>query len=198
MIEPIVRVYDSPEQARSVMEALREHGFGGELSNIVLPTEPARSLADIATDIRAGYVLRGYADAYAACVQRGQALISVRAPLGTGKRVTLILDAGNPAESGVTRPRESLRAWDEAAPISSALNMPVLMHGGTPLSSFWKLPVLLGQGKRYRPLFGNATTPRNPAPFSGMLGLPLSSNNGSPLSSMLGLPLVTKRKARRA
>ncbi len=197
MIQPIVRVYETAQQAQNVMNELKANGFGGELSNQVSPREPAQSAEDIAKAIRIGYVLKGYASAYAACVLRGLTVVSVRAPIGTGRAVTAILDSFGPVASGIDAVAEQSPTWDEAAPISSALNMPVTIHGAAPFSSFWKLPVLLREGKRYRPVMGNTGSARNPAPFSALLGLPMLARNAAPLSSMLGLPLLTKGRSGR-
>lgn len=194
MSQTIVRVYDSEAKAQQAVDALVLKGFGTDLINLVAPSEPAQSLEDIAAAIRAGYVLKGYAKAYAACVARGLTLVSVRAPFGTGVVVTRALDAAGPVPSGVPEEHEAGPTWDEAAPLSSALNMPVLAKSGTTFSGFWQLPMVTREGERSRTLFSvNFKRGGNAAPFSSLLGLPLLSKKWT-FSSLLGLPLLVKSK----
>jgi len=196
MTQPIVRVYDTAAKAQQAVDDLVLNGFGRGLINLVTPREPAQSLEDIAAAIRAGYVLKGYAKAYAACVQSGHSFVSVRAPFGTGAMVTHLLDLAGPVASGVPEEREAGPTWDEAAPLSSALNLPLLLKGASPFSSFWQLPTVLREGQRSRTFFGSVTAGRNPAPLSSILGMPLLSKKSSPFSSMLGLPLLVKTAKR--
>jgi hypothetical protein len=196
MTQPIIRLYDSAATAQKAVDDLVLNGFGTGLMNLVSPREPAQSLDDIAAAIRSGYVLKGYAQAYAACVQRGLTLVSVRAPFGTGGMVTQLLDSAGPVPSGVPEPREVGPTWDEAAPLSSALNLPVLLKAASPFSSFWQLPTVLQEGQRSRTFFGSVSAGRNPAPLSSMLGLPLLAKKSSPFSSLLGLPLLVKSARR--
>ncbi|MBX9608331.1 MAG: hypothetical protein K2Y51_19085 [Gammaproteobacteria bacterium] len=194
MSQTIVRVYDSEAKAQQAVDALVLKGFGTDLINLVAPSEPAQSLEDIAAAIRAGYVLKGYAKAYAACVQRGLTVLSMRAPFGTGLVVTRLMDAPGPVASGVPEQHEAGPTWDEATPLSSALNLPVLAKSGTTFSGFWQLPMVMKEGERSRTLFSvNFKRGANAAPFSSLLGLPLLSKKWT-FSSMLGLPLVVKSK----
>lgn len=194
MSQTIVRVYDSEAKAQQAVDALVRKGFGTDLINLVAPSEPAQSLEDIAAAIRAGYVLKGYAKAYAACVQRGLTVLSMRAPFGTGVVVTRLMDAPGPVPSGVPEQSEAGPTWDEATPLSSALNLPVLAKSGATFSGFWQLPMVMREGERSRTLFSvNFKRGGNAAPFSSLLGLPLLSKKWT-FSSMLGLPLVVKSK----
>lgn len=194
MSQPIIRVYDSVAKAQQAVDALTLNGFGSDLINLVAPREPAQSLDDIAAAIRAGYVLKGYAKAYAASVQRGMTLVSVRAPFGTGVVVSHLLDEAGPVDSGVPEQREAGPTWDEATPLSSALNLPVLAKGNVTFSGFWQMPMVLREGQRSNTLFKvTLKKGKNPAPFSSLLGMPLLSKNFT-FSSLLGMPLVVKTK----
>lgn len=194
MSQPIVRVYDSAAKAQQAIDALVLNGFGTDLINMVAPREPAQSLDDIAAAIRAGYVLKGYAKAYAGCVQRGQTVVSVRAPFGTGAMVTHLLDEAGPVDSGVPEVREAGPTWDEATPLSSALNLPVLAPANVTFSGFWQMPMVLRDGQRSQTTFPvNLKKGKNPAPLSSLLGMPLLAKNFS-FSALIGMPLVVKSK----
>lgn len=194
MSQPIVRVYDSAAKAQQAIDALVLNGFGTDLINMVAPREPAQSLDDIAAAIRAGYVLKGYAKAYAGCVQRGQTVVSVRAPFGTGVMVTHLLDEAGPIDSGIPEVREAGPTWDEATPLSSALNLPVLAPSNVTFSGFWQMPMVLRDGQRSQTTFPvNLKKGKNPAPLSSLLGMPLLAKNFS-FSSLIGMPLVVKSK----
>lgn len=194
MSQPIVRVYDSVAKAQQAVDALVLNGFGSDLINLVAPREPAQSLEDIAAAIRAGYVLKGYAKAYAGCVQRGHTVVSVRAPFGTGVVVSHLLDEAGPVDSGVAVPREAGPTWDEATPLSSSLNLPVLLKNGATFSGFWQLPMVLREGRRSDTVFPvSFRKGKNPAPFSSLLGMPLLLKNWS-FSSLLGMPMTVKSR----
>lgn len=194
MSQPIVRVYDSVAKAQQAVDALVLNGFGTDLINMVAPREPAQSPDDIAAAIRAGYVLKGYAKAYAACVQNGLTVLSVRAPFGTGVMVTQLLDEAGPVESGVPEPREVGPTWDEATPLSSALNLPVLAKDNVTFSGFWQMPMVLREGRRSNTSFKvTFRKGSNAAPFSSLIGMPLLSKNFT-FSSLIGMPLLVKSK----
>ncbi len=195
MSQTIVRVYDSEAKAQQAVDGLLRKGFGADLMNLVAPRDPAQSLEDIAAAIRAGYVLKGYAKAYAACVARGLTVVSMRAPFGTGVVVTRVMDAAGPVPSGVPEQHEAGPTWDEAAPLSSALNLPVLTQGSPTFSGLWLLPLVLREGKRSGTLFPvNFKRGHQAAPFSALLGLPLLSKKRWTFSSLLGMPLLVNTK----
>lgn len=191
MRTPITRIYDTARQAMDAVSALKQRGFAEDAINLVSATDgQASSLEEITKAIMAGWVLKDEAKVYAEGVQRGQSLVSVRAPFGSGVRAGWIMDRFGPAASPIKEYREPLPQWDDAAPLSSALNMPVLVNSSAPLSNTFGMATLSRNAAPLSSLFCMGTKSRNPTPLSSLLGLPLLANDPAPLSSILGLRLL--------
>jgi hypothetical protein len=195
---PIVRMYASPEQAKRAVERLRHWGFEQELISLVTasstppPNAPASAASDdpVLSSILAAYVLKAHAKVYAAEVHQGRALVAIRPPFGTGGYAEEFMDDCDPVESALVIERgDSMPLWDEAAPFSSALGIPVLVRATAPFSAFWVLPVVTRKLKSLGAAVGIPEVIRSPW---YLFGEPKLSHSGTPLSSMLGLPLLTK------
>jgi len=182
MIHPIVRMYATTAQAQAAVASVR--GYGLADTGISLITAASAPTAEgVAAAIAGAKVLKADAKVYAQGVLAGKALVVVDAPFGTGSIYEDVLDAAGPVDSGVPEPYwES--GWDDAAPFSSALNIPVISKPSPYL--FMGLPALLRSGRTTcaslglpelaspdMAVFGRPTLSRNPAPFSGLLHLPL-------------------------
>jgi len=188
---PVTRMYQSTAQATDAVAALKLNGYPDDQITVVMPAESSSNDRVMAA-IMAGHVLRADAAIYAAGIARGRSLVIVRAVFGMGAKACVILDGFDPVDSGVAGDSEPFAGWDEAAPLSSALSLPLLSRNPTPFSSFWNLPVLSRNARTINTLFPALSS--GAAPFSAMLGLPLISGNAAPFSSMLGLPLLGKRR----
>jgi len=175
---PVTRMFDSARQATDAVGALKLNGFPDDQITLVAPSDNA-STESIMASIMAGHVLRADAAVYAAGIARGRALVIVRAMFGMGGKACAILDGFNPVDSGIAADVEPFAGWDEAAPLSSALSIPLLSTNPTPFSSFWSMPLLT----------------RNPRTLNTLF--PALSSGATPFSSMLGLPLLSKPKARK-
>lgn len=203
MREPIVRMFMSASQARNAAAALHAADFApGRVHLVTAPQATEnQSLDDITASVMAGYVLRSRAKVYAALIAEGRSLVVVHAPFGSAGLAIRTLEAFGPTESGWEPPAAPSRAWDEAAPLSSALAMPVRLNRPTPLSDMLYLPAL----RKSRPGFLGDLYPHTltmsdivglpllsavAAPLSGLLGLKLLKKGAAPLSSMLGLKLL--------
>ena len=110
--------------------------------------------------------------------------MTVYAPFGSGFKATVLLDRHHPVESGVPAPVYPHATYDEAAPLSSALRLPVLSSQPTPFGAFSGLPSVLSAN-------GDKTFTPGPAPLSRLLELPVMTAEGRPTSSVIGLPAVT-------
>jgi len=182
---PIVRMYETEQQATHAYNKLRAWGFTDEVTNLV--ASGVGSLPDILAAIMAGYVLRADAEIYAQGVHRGLALVSVRAPFGTGKYAAEILDRLDPVDSGVKEVINRGLIWDEDAPVSSALHLPTISHGAAPFSNFWGLGVPMYR----RTLSGVLGIPELVDSESSLSrGMAHLSDNPAPLSSLLHIPLL--------
>ncbi len=209
MKESIVRMYETEQQARDAVRALKDEGFPEEM--IFLVTPGSGSSADaIASAIMAGYVLRGYARLYAESVQRGRSLVVVRASFGYGQAAIDTMNRFRPVDTGVPAAAEPSVAWDEKAPLSSALGLPVLMRKNpAPLSRIIGLPPLSSGRSVLSPMFGELASSkwslsslfglgllsRNPAPLSSLFGMKTVSSRRGPMKSRIGFPLLTRRGA---
>ncbi len=193
---PIVRMYASPEKARSVVSALIADGFAEELITLVTErsTPPANAPASAKSDdpilssILAGYVLKAHAKIYASAIRRGQALVIVRPEFSSGARAEYLMDAGGPVDTGVSTDHERLPLWDDAAPLSSALHLPVLATGAAPLSAFFVLPTITRRGGTLCSALGISELADSD---TYLFGAPKLSDSPAPLSSMLRIPLLS-------
>lgn len=196
IIYPTVRMYASADKARAVVSTLIADGFPEELITLVTqhstpPTNaPASAKCDdpILASILSAFVLKDHAIVYAEAIRRGQALVIVRPEFSSGARAEYLMDEAGPVETGISTDHERLPLWDDAAPFSSGLRLPVLAHGTAPLSAFFVLPVItrdggtlcsaLGWGELAASdtyVFGAPKLSDAPAPFSSALKIPLLS-----------------------
>jgi hypothetical protein len=185
MTDTISRMYGSQNNATGAVAELKLMGFRGEDIHVVSPpAEDANSSIEaISASIMEGYVLRTLSRIYAEGVRRGGTLVTVHAPFGSAATVIGILDKFQPIDSGVAEPAERIPAWDEAAPISSMLQMPTLYDNPTPFGSFWNVPSLTNGRASLSALFGL------PELSSSQSGTELL-NDPAPLSSLLRIPVL--------
>ncbi|MEN9725972.1 MAG: hypothetical protein RL434_338 [Pseudomonadota bacterium] len=208
MREPIVRLFVSASQAQNAASALLAAQFAPGRVHLVSAPHPAdnASLDDITASVMAGYVLRSRARILAERIMNGCSLVVVHAPFGSAGLAIRTMEAFGPTEDGLVAPTEPSRAWDEAAPLSSALALPVRWNQPTPLSNMLYLPAL----KKSRPgllgdlyphtlsmsdILGLRVLCSVGAPLSKLLGLKLLKQGAAPLSSMLGLKLLRQGAA---
>ncbi len=214
MIEPIVRMFASEETARAAAAALVSAGLPPSKVFVVTPGSGGADggTDSIAAAIMAGHVLRSHARVYADGIQNGRSLVIARTPFGFGQVAINLLEDHGPVDSGLDLPREPGPDWDEAAPLSSALQFPPLLKKRpTPLSDVLGLPTLLpAPGKRSSSLIptlsaagrhmssalGLPLLSRAAAPLSSMLGLRVSCGTAAPLSKLLGLKPLSRKAGR--
>lgn len=204
MTDPIVRMYETEQQAHDTATRLREEGFPEDGIFLVVPESGSDggSSEALASAFMAGHVLRSHADIYAQGLKGGRSLVAARAPFGFGQLATQIMDSFGPVDLGLRPPQRSSMGWDEAAPLSSALQLRVLRHRQpAPFSELLGLPVLSRGRSFLSNLFGELASPKpslfghdaliqKAAPFSSLFGLGLLSRNPAPLSSLFGLQTV--------
>jgi hypothetical protein len=187
MSEPIVRLFETEQQAQSAVDQLVRRGYPRDTINFLHPpADPSESLEKITDKIAAGHVLRAYAKVHAEGVRAGRWLVAVKPPFGRSVLASDIMESCSPVPSSVRMPQDEFRTWDDAAPLSSGLSMTVLLKNPAPLSS------LLGLGTKAfggKPLLGGLTGSR--FALSSMIGLPLLGRSKTSLSSAIGLPLLT-------
>lgn len=211
MSDPIVRMYESEKQARDAVAKLQAEGFPEDQIFLVTP-QSGGTVEAIAAAIMAGFVLRSHAKVYAEGVQKGRSLVVVRAAFGHAQEAIDILNSFGPVDTGLDLPKEPSIAWDEAAPLSSALRLPVLLRNSpAPLSRTFGMPPLSkGRTGWLAAMFGELVNPhfalssllglgllsRNPAPLSSLFGLKTVSASSGPWQKSLGLPILIQGRRR--
>jgi hypothetical protein len=205
MTQTISRMYDSRETADKAAEALKNNRFHRFNDVFVVSREGAAhagadhsgsSVDSIVDAMMAAYILKAEARLYADGIQRGGALVTVHAPFGKAVLAVSLLDKFKPIDSGVPEETDTLMAWDDAAPCSSALRMPVKLDDATPFSNFWGVPVLLKSAGTSSGALGIGELSDSSKPFTGTFGMSLLSSKATPLSSMLGLPVLKSARGR--
>ena len=205
MTQTISRMYEFPEQAAQAKAALKKADY----PNVHLVSAAGMADApfdDIVAAIARGNVLTAHARIYAAGIAKGGSLVTVHAQFGSAIDAIRILDRFEPIDSGIPEPESHASLWNEATPLSSLLQLPVLINEAAPYSTFWNLPALSDPSSSLSRLlglpllknFGSRSTSfglpllKNFGPRSTSFGIPLLSDQPAPLSSLLGLPTLTK------
>ncbi len=200
MSQMIGRMYSSPERAAQAVAELRDNEIRDFedvfiISGTVGAGAPPRSTDAIMADLLAAYVVKSQARVYAQGIQRGGTLVVVHASFGTAVVAIDIMDALGPIDSGIADFSEPLRPWDEATPISCALQLPVLLPDNYTFARFWNVPPLSKKPATTFSFFGWPEVSASRGPFGGTFGMKLLSNKAAPLSSMLGLPALLQSRA---
>jgi hypothetical protein len=224
MADIITWVYGSYENALTAVNELKLHRFTDSEITVVSPRNTGGTAPDfnaVVNAIAAGWVLKSEAAIYALSVMRGALLVTVRAPFGAGSRAAAILDKHDPVESGVPmREFPRMRPWDDKAPASSLLHMPVLADPDSSLSAILGLPLLAKRGRtlcavlrmpelvsrasakamllgpailKGSPRIMGATVIRGPAYLSSALHLRLLLSHNASLSRLLDMPWLRSK-----
>jgi hypothetical protein len=209
----ITRVYDTHQKAVEAVSGLHEYGFT-DSQIILIDGSTAADPAATAAAIAAENIPPADVDIYAQAVAQGASLVTVDASFGTAAVVTEIMRKPGPMPITVTAVEidAKVEPWDDAAPLSSALHMPVLitrtsrtttepklLDDPTPLSTALgirvlsqssKLPSLLPTDWSLSGLLGLPMLSQDPAPLSRMLGRRVLSDNPTPLSTATNQPVL--------
>ena len=92
MRDPIVRMYETEQQARDAVQKLQAEGFPEDQIFLVTP-QSGGTVEAIAAAIMAGFVLRSHAKVYAEGIQKGRSLVVVRASFGHSQDAIDILNS---------------------------------------------------------------------------------------------------------
>ncbi|WP_146256151.1 hypothetical protein [Aestuariivirga litoralis] len=192
MSHEITRMYANAATAAKAAEELREEGFA-DIFVVNPPGSADVPVSAIAAQIALGHVHLPEARIYAKGVAAGHALVTVHAPFGSGRLAETILASHGPVESGLPQ-AEPDRIWDDAAPLSSAMMMPLLINDPDPMSKVLGIPAVTSGECSFSEKLGMPLLTNGELGDRGRLGLPFLSNNPTPLSSALGLPVLSKRQ----
>lgn len=192
MSHEITRMFADPATAAKAADELREEGYD-DLFVVNPPSAADTPVSAIAAQIALGRVHLPEARIYAQGVAAGRALVTVHAPFGSGKLAETILDSYGPVDSGLPRP-EPDKVWDEGAPLSSALMMPLLIDDPDPMSKVLGIAAVSSGNCSLSAMIGMPLLTAGELGERGKLGLPFLSANATPLSSALGLPVLSRRQ----
>jgi hypothetical protein len=189
MPQSIIRTYDSEAQANKVVELLRGEGhvnvfqFSGGSGKA-----SAASRATLIANLMKAHIWQSHAEIYADRLTKGKALVVAYPLFGTAQNAIDIMDSHSPIDSGISVSNASdTYKWDDAAPLSSILHMPVLSHTKLPAETLSGISSLT-KGKAFlSEWLGIALLKPGSAKKSSSMGLPLLSNSATPLSSALGM-----------
>ena len=207
---PVGQAYESEDRAKEAVEALLAEGFDEDSVSLITPSmierehpwalekgasrdgvDSSELLAQLVVDVHeASRVPDSHAFRYADNLQQGRSLVLVTAPFGQAQLATDSLDTVE--NVGLDEmPASDHYTWNQAAPLSAWLRLPVLTHGRSWMAS------------RYRELLPPDYLPtRNylgglliddPTPLSSKLGMRvIGKNEPAPLSSKLGMRVLRK------
>lgn len=143
--------------------------------------------------VLAGFIPKGEAEAYADGLRLGRSLVAVRAPFGQAREAIIILDSFDPVAVAAVRraPQQRSPAWDEAAPLSSALQWRTIQSNRpAPFSAVLGLPTLSRGRSFLSPMFGELGSPH-----FALFGRSSLSAKAAPLSALFGLKTLSSGKA---
>ena len=210
----ITRVYDTHQKAVDAVSGLKEYGFADSQITLIdgsTTADPAATAASIAAE----NIPQADVDTYAQAVAQGASLVTVDASFGTAAIVTEIMRKPGPMPITVSAVEinAQVEPWDDAAPLSSALHMPVLITresrtstepkllddpaplstalGVRVLSQPSKLPTLLPTDWTLSGLLGLRMLSDEPAPLSKLTGRRVLSDNPTPLSTAINQPVLS-------
>lgn len=189
MIYPIVRMYATAQQAAVAVDKLRTWGFPADAISVVGPAAASDTPQTIDKALMAAYVPGAETDPYIKGVLDGHSVVVVRAPFGLGGIATEYLISAGPVDSGLNS-FEPLPAWDDAAPLSSALHIPVLT--GRSASPYSTPCLLTRNGGTVGAALGLPELTDAGTPTTEGFGMPMLSDNPAPLSSLLHLPVLLR------
>jgi BCD family chlorophyll transporter-like MFS transporter len=182
----LARLYHSTDDAAAAVNDLVAAGF--DRASITVVDQDAGYIS--AETISDRGIVAAHAPHYAAAVKAGGVLVTLSPALGLGARATAILEQTRPADTGPVTVQDQGAGWDPAAPLSSALFMPVKLDNPAPFSSLWNVPAVTKKGWFVSSLLGLKMLSDNPAPLSGAIGLKTLASHPAPFSALLKLPTL--------
>jgi hypothetical protein len=214
MARKLIRIYESAAQAAKVAQLLRDDGYEDVFQFKGVTGKGAAAAAErkaLVADLMNAQIWKSHAEAYADRLTKGGSLVVVHAPFGSALDATNIMDRNAPVEVGYPEGQPHVDcAWDDAAPLSSVLRLPVLSATKLPsenvsgipsltkgtafLSDLLGIPLLKRGAAQRTSSWGLPMLSRSSAAPSTSFGLSTLSQNPTPLSSLFNIPVLTKRR----
>jgi hypothetical protein len=210
----IIRIYESVAQGAKAAQQLRDEGFEHVFEFKGTSGKSAAAVAErkgLVASLMEVQVWKSHAESYAERLSKGGALVVVHAPFGSALLATEILDMHEPVAVGLNEGKVAPDfVWDDAAPLSSALMLPVLttlklpaetlsgvpsLTKGSAFLSEWLGMPLLKQGAAHKnSSMGFSLLSRSATPLSSLFGMRTLSQNSTPLSSLFGMKVLSRRQ----
>jgi hypothetical protein len=132
MSEIIIRFYDTVAKAAKVAQQLQDEGYdrtfqfkGASGKGAAAATERG----NLVTSIMNVHVWKSHAEAYADRLAKSGGMVLTHASFGSARYAAQVMDSHEPVEAGfATSNHGPAYAWDDAAPLSSMLQLPVLTN----------------------------------------------------------------------
>jgi hypothetical protein len=210
MTTQVIRIYGSAANAAKATQHLSKAGFEdvAQFSGGKSKGAPART--KLRDDLMKFHIWKSHAEVYADRLMKGEELVAVHAPFGTALKVGKIMDMYDPVDPGLAL-HENTRDywWDDAAPLSSSLQLPILARsalffetiagissltrGSAFMSDVLGMPLLSTGSASKHSSWGLPLLSRSATPLSSSIGMKTLSESATPLSSMLGLRVLSRR-----
>lgn len=206
----IVRMYEAASQAAKAAQHLEDQGYRN-VSQFKASTAKGASRDKLVAELMGAHIWKSHAEVYADRLGKGGAMVAIHAPFGKALKVAKTLDRYGP--SGKEIPIADGKpdfVWDDAAPLSSVLQMPVLSRTKLPaetisgvssltkgaafLSNLIGMPLLSEGASRKSSSFGMPLLSHSATPLSSMFGMRALSRSATPLSSTFGLAVLSRKR----
>ena len=145
MTQVITRLYANAADAEAAVASLKAQKYGDkEIFVVGPPANGKASVESLAATIAQAAILKSDAAILAKGVAKGGTLVILHAAFGSGLKRPACSTAITPFPLA-WRPRLKLvQQYDDATPLSSALNWPTLLNNPTPFATFFNFPTLGG------------------------------------------------------
>jgi hypothetical protein len=177
--------------ADKAAEDLRLHGY----ADVHVFGGAAAATAEAYTDaLCKAYVEKAVARVLARGLAAGRGLVVVHTQFGRTAFAEKLLNRHGPVEDGLPDRREAGPRYEDAAPLSSTLQLPVLTRTQHPFEAFSSLPTLTRSGWTFSDALQFGVRAKRAAPLSESLGLPTVLSGGCHPTGIFG-PLVVEGTA---
>jgi hypothetical protein len=210
----IIRSYESASQAAAAAQNLLDAGFENVSQFKAASGKGASSAAsrnNLLSDMMNAHIWKSHAEVYADRLSKGGGLVVVHAPFGSASNAERIMDKYEPVDAGLaTTSHKPDYQWNDAAPLSSVLQIPVLSNTKLPaetlsgvssltkgsafISNLLGIPLLSRGSAQKVSSMGMPLLSRSPTPLSSAIGLKTLSQNPTPMSSLFGLKVLSQRQ----
>lgn len=193
MPQTVCRMFATRAIADKAAEDLRLHGYADVHAFGAAAGATADSYADA---LCKAYVEKAVARVLARGLAAGRGLVVVHTQFGRTAFAEKLLNRHGPVDSGLPDMREPGPRYEDAAPLSSTLQLPVLTKTKLPFEAFSSIPTLTRSGWTFSDAMQFGVRAKRAAPLSESLGIPTVLSGGCHPTGIFG-PLVVEGTAHR-